>query len=183
MAGQSIILMGVSSCGKSSVGAAVAQALGAKFIDGDDLHPRANIQKMAGGSPLNDEDRAPWLERLNDAAYSLTHKNETGLIVCSALKRRYRDRLREGNPNLIFLFLDGEFELILKRMQARAGHFMPVSLLRSQFDALERPGADETDVLRVEIAGHFELVVEQCIAAIQGRVPSAAIPSPEGIQA
>jgi len=172
MAGQCIILMGVSSCGKSSVGAAVAKALGAKFIDGDDLHPRANIQKMAGGTPLNDEDRAPWLERLNDAAYSLVHKQETGLIVCSALKRRYRDRLRDGNPSLAFLFLDGEFELVRERMQSRAGHFMPVSLLRSQFDALERPGEDETDVLRVDISSPFEQVVEQCIAAIKGLQPS-----------
>ena len=144
-----IILMGVSGCGKTSVGSALAQALGAKFIDGDDLHPRANIQKMAGGSPLNDDDRAPWLARLNDAAYSLAHKNETGIIVCSALKRRYRDRLRDGNANLRFLFLDGEFELILARMQARAGHFMPVGLLQSQFEALERPADDESDVLRI----------------------------------
>ena len=159
MAAQSIILMGVSGCGKSSVGAALARSLGAKFLDGDDLHPRANIQKMAGGTPLNDDDRAPWLERLNDAAFSLKHKNETGIIVCSALKRRYRDLLRQGNPHLKFVFLDGEFELILGRMQARAGHFMPVTLLQSQFEALERPGEDETDVLRVDIAGSFEQVV------------------------
>jgi gluconokinase len=183
MAGQCIVLMGISGCGKSSVGAAVARALGAKFIDGDDLHPRANIQKMAGGSPLNDADRAPWLERLNDAAYSLGHKNETGLIVCSALKRRYRDRLRDGNPNLIFLFLDGDFELILGRLRSRSGHFMPLSLLRSQFEALERPAADETDVLRVDISGDFEQVVEQCVAAIQGITQSAPIPSLGGMQA
>jgi len=168
MAAQSIILMGVSGCGKSSVGAALARSLGAKFIDGDDLHPRANIQKMAGGSPLNDDDRAPWLERLSDAAFSLKHKNETGIIVCSALKRRYRDRLRQGNPHLKFLFLDGEFELILGRMQARAGHFMPVTLLQSQFEALERPAADEADVLRVEIGGSFEQVVTDSLACLQG---------------
>lgn len=168
MAGQSIILMGVSGCGKSSVGSALAQALGAKFIDGDDLHPRANIQKMAGGSPLNDDDRAPWLARLNDAAYSLAHKNETGIIVCSALKRRYRDRLRDGNANLQFLFLDGEFDLILARMQARAGHFMPVGLLQSQFEALERPADDESDVLRIDISGSLGQVVENCLVALQG---------------
>ncbi len=87
MTGRSFILMGVSSTGKSSVGAALAQALSAKFIDGDDLHPRNNILKMASKQPLNDEDRAPWLERIRDAAFSLEQKNETGIIVCSALKK------------------------------------------------------------------------------------------------
>lgn len=167
MAGRSIIIMGVSGCGKSSVGAAIAGALGAKFIDGDDLHPRANIQKMAGGHPLDDDDRAPWLERLNDAAYSLRHKNEIGLIVCSALKRRYRDRLREGNPDMLFLYMQGSFEVILERLKARAGHFMPTDLLKSQFDALEEPAADEADVLAIDINGSFEQVVERGVDALR----------------
>ncbi|MFC3394442.1 gluconokinase [Brenneria rubrifaciens] len=168
MAGQSIIIMGVSGCGKSSVGAAIANALGAKFIDGDDLHPRANIQKMAVGHPLDDDDRAPWLERLNDAAYSLRHKNEVGLIVCSALKRRYRDRLREGNPEMIFLYMKGDFEVILARLNARAGHYMPTSLLKSQFEALEEPAADETDVFSIDISGSFDQVVDRGVAALRG---------------
>jgi len=167
MAGQSIILMGVSGSGKSTVAAALAQAINAKFIDGDDLHPRANIQKMASGEPLNDDDRAPWLLRLNDAAYSLRHKNETGIIVCSALKRRYRDALREGNEGMIFLYLKGSYEVILSRLQARAGHFMPKDLLKSQFDALEEPGEDETDVLRVNIDHSLDGVVERCITALE----------------
>ncbi len=167
MAGQSIIIMGVSGCGKSSVGAAIANALGAKFIDGDDLHPRANIQKMASGQPLDDTDRAPWLERLNDAAYSLRHKNEVGLIVCSSLKRRYRDRLRQDNPEMVFLYMKGSFDVILERLKARAGHFMPTDLLKSQFDALEEPTADETDVVSIDIDGSFDDVVARGLAALR----------------
>ena len=167
MAGQSIIIMGVSGCGKSSVGAAVAHALGAKFIDGDDLHPRANIQKMASGHPLDDNDRAPWLERLSDAAYSLQHKNEVGLIVCSCLKRRYRDRLRQDNPDMLFLYMKGSFEVILARLKARAGHFMPTELLKSQFDALEEPTAAEPDVLSIDIDGSFDQVVARGVTALR----------------
>ncbi|SQI44219.1 Thermoresistant gluconokinase [Leminorella richardii] len=166
MAGQSIVIMGVSGCGKSSVGAELARRLGAKLIDGDDLHPKANIQKMADGHPLNDDDRAPWLERLNDAAYSLRHKNEVGFIVCSSLKRRYRECLRKGNPEMIFLYMKGNFDVILSRLKARAGHYMPTELLQSQFDALEEPGVDEKDVLHVDINGSFDDVVERGMAAL-----------------
>lgn len=167
MAGKSIILMGVSGSGKSTIGAAVAREIKAKFIDGDDLHPRANIQKMASGQPLNDDDRAPWLQRLNDAAYSLNHKNESGIIVCSALKRRYRDLLRKDNDNMVFIYLKGSFEVILARLQARSGHFMPTDLLKSQFDALEEPGADEKDVVCVDIDTDVESVVDRCVAALK----------------
>lgn len=167
MAGKSIILMGVSGSGKSTIGAAVAREIKAKFIDGDDLHPRANIQKMASGQPLNDEDRAPWLQRLNDAAYSLNHKNESGIIVCSALKRRYRDLLRQDNDNMVFIYLKGSFETILARLQARSGHFMPTELLKSQFEALEEPGIDEKDVICVDIDTDVEGVIGRCIAALK----------------
>lgn len=167
MAGKSIILMGVSGSGKSTIGAAVAREIKAKFIDGDDLHPRANIQKMASGQPLNDDDRAPWLQRLNDAAYSLNHKNESGIIVCSALKRRYRDLLRKDNDNMVFIYLKGSFETILARLQARSGHFMPTDLLKSQFDALEEPTADEKDVVCVDIDTDIEGVVDRCVAALK----------------
>ncbi len=167
MAGKSIILMGVSGSGKSTIGAAVAREIQAKFIDGDDLHPRANIQKMASGQPLNDDDRTPWLQRLNDAAYSLNHKNETGIIVCSALKRRYRDLLRKDNDNMVFVYLKGSFDVILARLQARAGHFMPTDLLKSQFDTLEEPAADEKDVICVDIDTDIEGVVNRCVAALK----------------
>ncbi|ATM94056.1 putative gluconokinase [Yersinia frederiksenii] len=166
MAGRSIIVMGVSGSGKTTVGEAVARRIHAKFIDGDDLHPRANIQKMGSGHPLNDEDRMPWLERLSDAAYSLNHKNETGIIVCSALKRRYRDRLREGNPEMVFLYLKGSFDVIMGRLKARSGHFMPTDLLKSQFEALEEPGLEEPDVICVDIDADIDEVVARCVLAL-----------------
>lgn len=169
MAGHSIIVMGVSGSGKTTVGEAVARQIHAKFIDGDDLHPRANIQKMGSGHPLNDEDRMPWLERLSDAAYSLNHKNETGIIVCSALKRRYRDRLRDGNQGMVFLYLKGSFDVIMERLKARSGHFMPTDLLKSQFETLEEPGADEPDVICVDIDADVDEVVRRCVLALKGQ--------------
>lgn len=166
MAGKSIILMGVSGSGKSTVGAAVAREIQAKFIDGDDLHPRANIQKMSRGQPLNDDDRTPWLQRLNDAAYSLNHKNETGIIICSALKRRYRDLLRKDNDNMVFVYLKGSFDVILTRLQTRSGHFMPIDLLKSQFEALEEPESDEKDIICIDIDTDIEGVIKRCVAAL-----------------
>ncbi|MGL4713428.1 MAG: gluconokinase [Shewanella sp.] len=166
--GNSYVFMGVSSCGKSSIGAAVAKALETKFIDGDDLHPRANIIKMKSGSPLNDNDRTPWLERINDAVYSIEQKGEQGMIVCSALRRHYRDLIRQGNRKLTFIHLYGDFELVKARMLARTAHFMPIELLKSQFDTLEMPATDEADVIQVSIDGTFEEIVQRCINAING---------------
>ena len=166
-AGKSFILMGVSSTGKTSVGTEVAHRLGIKLIDGDDLHPRANIIKMGEGHPLNDEDRAPWLERIRDAAFSLEHKSEIGIIVCSALKKKYRDQIRDGNSNVKFLFLHGSYDVILERMRQRKGHYMKESMLKSQFETLEVPGADELDVISIDINAPFDEVVERCIQALQ----------------
>lgn len=165
--GKAFILMGVSSTGKTSVGTAVAQKLGLKLIDGDDLHPRANIIKMGSGQPLNDDDRHPWLERINDAAFSLEQKSEKGIIVCSALKKKYRAQIREGNADVKFLFLNGSFELVLERMKQRKGHFMKPEMLQSQFNTLEIPQADESDVIFIDIDGSFEEVVERCVAAVE----------------
>ena len=166
-AGKSFILMGVSSTGKTSVGTEVAHRLGIKLIDGDDLHPRANIIKMGEGHPLNDEDRAPWLERIRDVAFSLEHKSEVGIIVCSALKKKYRDQIRDGNSNVKFLFLQGSYDVILERMRQRKGHYMKESMLKSQFETLEVPGADEPDVISIDINAPFDEVVERCIQALQ----------------
>lgn len=166
MAGSSVIVMGVCACGKSTIGEHLASRLGRKFIDGDDLHPRANIQKMSSGQPLNDEDRAPWLERIRDAAYSLENKNEHGIIVCSALKKKYRDQIREGNSNVTFVFLDGDMDLILERMRMRKGHFMKENMVKSQFDALERPDG-EPQTLVVSIEGRIDDVVERAASQLQ----------------
>ncbi|OOF38130.1 gluconate kinase [Rodentibacter mrazii] len=165
--GKSFILMGVSSTGKTSVGTEIAQRLGIKLIDGDDLHPRANIIKMGNGYPLDDNDRAPWLERVRDAAFSLEHKSEVGIIVCSALKKTYRDLIREGNEGVKFLFLEGSFDLVLERMKQRKGHYMKTEMLKSQFDTLEVPGEDEPDVIHIDIDGSFEDVVQRCINALK----------------
>ncbi|QLB43039.1 gluconokinase [Mannheimia pernigra] len=165
--GKAFILMGVSSTGKTSVGTAIAQKLGLKLIDGDDLHPRANILKMANGTPLNDDDRRPWLERINDAAFSLEQKSEKGIIVCSALKKKYRDQIRAGNADVKFLFLNGSFEVVLERMKQRKGHFMKPEMLQSQFNTLEIPQADEPGVFFIDIDGSFEEVVERCVETVK----------------
>ncbi|EEX49636.1 thermosensitive gluconokinase [Pasteurella multocida] len=167
--GKSFILMGVSSTGKTTVGTAVAQRLGIKLIDGDDLHPRANIVKMSQGNPLNDEDRMPWLERIRDAAFSLEQKSEVGIIVCSALKKQYRDMIRDGN-DVTFIFLQGPFELVLERMKQRKGHYMKVEMLKSQFDTLEVPQSDEKDVIPISIEGSFDEVVERCVDALKAHL-------------
>ncbi|OBX03806.1 gluconokinase [Gallibacterium genomosp. 3] len=165
--GKSFILMGVSSTGKTSVGTEIVKQLGMKLIDGDDLHPRANIIKMRDGHPLNDEDRAPWLERIRDAAFSLEQKSEKGIIICSALKKKYRDQIREGNKDVKFIYLKGDFDLVLSRMQKRQGHYMKVDMLKSQFATLEEPLADEKDVIHIDINAPFETVVARCVAAIK----------------
>ncbi|MFZ3422760.1 gluconokinase [Vibrio harveyi] len=165
MAGSSVVVMGVCASGKTTIGEHLAKKLGRKFIDGDDLHPRANIQKMASGQPLNDDDRKPWLERIRDAAYSLESKNEHGIIVCSALKKIYRDQIREGNENVTFLFLDGSKELILERMRARQGHFMKENMVNSQFETLERP-EDEPRTIFVSIDATIEDVVSNAAELI-----------------
>ena len=138
------VIMGVAGCGKSTVGAAFAAVIGARFIDGDDLHPPPNVAKMASGKPLDDQDRAPWLVRVGQAL-----QGGAGPVVigCSALKRRYRDVIRQeaGKP-VMFLYLAGSHEVLLARMAARTAHFMPTSLLDSQLAALEPPTADEAAI-------------------------------------
>lgn len=170
MAGQCVILMGVSGTGKSTVGLALAQAMQAKFIDGDDLHPRQNIRKMASGQALNDDDRRPWLEHISDVIFSLEQKNESGVLVCSALKKRYRDQLRLGNNNVRFLWLKGDYNCVLDRLRQRQGHFMPEALLQSQFAALELPAEDEVDIIAVDIAAPVATLVSQSLLLLKNHV-------------
>lgn len=131
--------MGVSGCGKTTLGRALAARLNATFLDADDFHPEANVAKMRAGTPLNDEDRAPWLATLNDELRTRSEHGEPVVLACSALKRNYRAAISEGLPQARWIFLDGSFDLIAARMRERPNHYMPESLLRSQFDALERP--------------------------------------------
>lgn len=157
-----IVIMGVSGCGKSSVGAALAQRLGLPYRDGDDLHPAENVAKMAAGIALTDADRWPWLDRV---AQKL--RDEAPMIIgCSALRRVYRDRIREGAGGPVrFIHLAGDRDLIAGRMAQRQGHYMPPSLLDSQFAALEPPGPDEALTVSIDqplagiidrIAPHFK---------------------------
>jgi carbohydrate kinase (thermoresistant glucokinase family) len=128
--------MGVSGCGKTSLGTELATALDWPFFDADDFHPPENVAKMKAGQPLNDADRAPWLLRLSN----LLQANPHAVLACSALKERYRDVLEVGLPNLHFVHPHGAFEVIAARIEARSketGHYMPASLLQSQFEALE----------------------------------------------
>jgi gluconokinase len=133
--------MGVSGSGKSTVAIELARRLGVAFREGDDVHPPAKVAKMQAGQPLDDEDRAPWLAALN--AWMRAHR-DGGVVSCSALRRRYRDRLQEGLvPAPAFVLLDPPRAALEQRMAARSGHFMPVSLLDSQLATLERPETDE----------------------------------------
>lgn len=135
--------MGVTSTGKSLIGARLAKSLRGRFIDGDDLHPRANVEKMARGEPLDDADRWPWLDRVGRA---LALEEGPTVVACSALKRSYRDRIRTVAGDAIFVHLTGPRDIIATRMGERTGHFMPVSLLDSQLATLEPPSSGEASV-------------------------------------
>jgi len=134
-----VIVMGVSGCGKSTVGQALAASLGWPFFDADDYHPEGNIRKMANGLPLTDEDRAPWLERLRDVLASEHAAGRSAVLACSALKERYRDVLRTAAPEVRFVYLCGTRDEVLQLMSRRTGHFMKPGMLESQFAALEPP--------------------------------------------
>ncbi|MBP2168678.1 gluconokinase [Erwinia toletana] len=164
------ILMGVSGSGKSAVANQVSYQLKSAFLDGDFLHPRANIEKMAEGHALNDDDRRPWLQSLNDAAFAMQRTNDISIIVCSALKKSYRDILRQDNDNLSFIYLQGDFETIESRLKARKGHFFKPQMLVTQFATLEEPGANEPDVLVVDINHSLEEVVAATVATIEGAI-------------
>jgi gluconokinase len=141
-----LVVMGVSGCGKTSLGTELATALGWPFFDADDFHPEGNVAKMRAGIPLNDDDRAPWLQTLNALLQANTH----AVLACSALKAKYRLALQAGLPKLRFIHPHGKFEVITARIEARSretGHYMPASLLQSQFETLELcPEAVSVDI-------------------------------------
>ena len=160
-----IVIMGVSGCGKSSVGAALSGALGIPYRDGDDLHPPANVAKMRAGEALTDADRWPWLDRV---AQELASQAPV-IIGCSALRRVYRDRIRAGAGGPVcFVHLAGSRALIAARMATRSGHFMPASLLDSQFAALEPPEPDE-DAVTVDIDQPLDRLVSDILLQLNSR--------------
>jgi len=164
-----VIIMGVSGCGKSSVGAAMGGREGVPFLDGDDFHPTANVEKMRSGTPLTDDDRWPWLTILGKALFEAAAIDGRVFGACSALKRSYRDALTTaaGEP-ILFLHLDGPKELIAERMAARTGHYMPTGLLDSQIATLEPLGDDEF-AAKVDLSQTLEEILDECTRVIGSR--------------
>lgn len=176
-----VLTMGVSGCGKSTVGKLIASHLNLPFIEGDDFHPPANVAKMAAGNPLNDEDRQPWLEALGEVLAKAEEppKNETvrprnsknretrgAVLACSALKKSYRDTLRHSLQNeLLIVWLDGDRDVLLSRLQSRKEHFFPPHLLDSQLATLEPP----TGAIRIDIDQPLDAILAQAIQALSAR--------------
>lgn len=163
-----LIVMGVTGCGKTSVGALLAGRLGAVFMDGDDYHPEANVAKMAGGTPLTDEDRWPWLDRLGEVIEEAVAREGRVVLACSALRRVYRDRLANACTKApLFVHLSGDRGLIHGRMAARREHYMPVGLLDSQIATLEPIENDEHAIVT-----EIDAPVDQIVTRILGQLQS-----------
>jgi len=156
-----VLVMGVSGSGKNAIGEPLAQRLGWKFIDGDDYHPPENVKKMAAGIALQDEDRWPWLDRLN----ALLRKEKQAVLACSALKEAYRQRLLAGIADSAIVYLHGSFELIRRRVEQRKHRYMPASLLRSQFDTLEPP----VKAIDIDVSQDVERSVKTIVERLSAR--------------
>jgi gluconokinase len=159
----SVVVMGVSGSGKTTVGQALAERLSLPFTDGDDLHPEANVAKMAAGIPLTDDDRWPWLDAVGAA---LAHGAQ--VVACSALRRAYRDRLRAAAPGIALVLLDAPRDVLAARLTDRPGHFMPPALLDSQLQTLELPGPGE-EVLTVDATRPVGRLVDEIAAWLEER--------------
>jgi gluconokinase len=155
-----VIVMGVSGCGKSTVGRALASALPATFLDADDFHPPVNVERMRQGIALTDAERAPWLDALAARLAQARKQGEPVVLACSALKRSYRDALRKGAPALSLVYLTGSPALLAERITARPSHYMPPTLLPSQLATLEPPGADEHAITLDVAAATEDLVTD-----------------------
>ncbi len=160
------VVMGVSGCGKTTVGRALASHLNCSFYDADDFHPPKNVAKMGSGAPLTDLDRAPWLASLAALIREHLENGETAVLACSALKKRYRDQLRV-NQQVWFIYLEGNFDLIWQRMQARQNHYMKAEILHSQFETLEPP--DDEEAFNIPIDQAVDDILAQIIQAMLTR--------------
>lgn len=174
-----VVVMGVSATGKSSVASRLAERLGWDFVEGDDLHPPANVEKMREGVALTDADREPWLDLVNERARAEARAGDSSVITCSALRRTYRERLHDGVPALHFVHLHAPYAVLEPRMLQRRRHFMPTGLLRSQFETLEPLAADEDGTV-VDVSGTLDEVVDLALAAVRRRVAAAGAPGHDG---
>tara|TARA_R110002020_G_scaffold10961_16_gene41628 strand:+ start:2137 stop:2679 length:543 start_codon:yes stop_codon:yes gene_type:complete len=167
-----IIVMGVSSSGKSTIGAALGRALHAPFLDGDQYHPPANVEKMRAGTPLTDDDRWPWLEALSDALKQAADRKGVAVGACSALKRAYRDFItQKAGEAVLFVYLDGSRDVIGERMARRSHEYMPTSLLDSQFATLEVPDPASENTLVVPVTDSVDKIV-RTVVSTQGHLKS-----------
>jgi len=171
--------MGVSGSGKSTVAALLAAALGCQFQEGDDLHPRENVEKMRGGTPLTDADRMPWLHKIAEEIDGWRARGECGVLTCSALKRSYRDIIIGDRHDVALVYMKGSRELIHERMVARHEHFMPVALLDSQFATLEEPTPDEHPII-VDIRGKPADIAHEIVRQLENRQHQTDSPAPAG---
>jgi gluconokinase len=160
-----VIVMGVSGTGKTTIARGLSTVLGWEFAEGDGFHPEANVAKMRDGHPLTDEDRWPWLEAIGDWITGKEGRGESAVVTCSALRRAYRDLLRTGRPHVRFLHVTAPSDVILDRMEHRAGHYMPPSLLRSQLATLEPLGDDEPGA-SITNEGSAAEVLDRALAAL-----------------
>jgi gluconokinase len=157
-----IVVMGVAGSGKTTIGEKLAEQLGWAYEDGDGFHPKANVEKMSAGQPLTDDDRWPWLQAIADEIDQVCSHRGHVVISCSALKRAYRDVLVHGRGDVRIVYLDGTQDLIARRLAARKGHFMPPTLLESQFKTLQPPAADENPIT-VSIDARVEAIVADIV--------------------
>jgi len=160
-----VVIMGVCGAGKTEIGRRLAEALDWTFLDADDFHPPANVEKMRTGTPLTDTDRWPWLDALAAALQDATAGRGNIVLACSALARRYRDRLGLPHPCIRLVHLDDAGDVIRQRMKRRTGHFMPTALLDSQLTILERPAADERPII-VDVASEPDTIVRSILASL-----------------
>jgi carbohydrate kinase (thermoresistant glucokinase family) len=172
-----VVVMGVSGSGKSTLAALLAVALGCRFQEGDDLHPRENVEKMSTGTPLSDADRLPWLRKIAEKIDGWRARGECGVVTCSALKRSYRDIIIGSRHDVVLVYLKGSRELIHQRMIARHEHFMPVALLDSQFATLEEPAPDEHPII-VDVGGKPAEMVQESVRRLEDRQRETGEPAP-----
>ncbi|MDF3045237.1 MAG: gluconate kinase [Ornithinibacter sp.] len=163
-----VVVMGVSGCGKSTVAKGLSESLGWEFVEGDDFHPDTNVAKMRSGTPLTDEDRWPWLESIGEWISGKERAGESAVVTCSALRRAYRDLLREGRPHVRFLHVTAEPDILFDRLRERSGHYMPSSLLASQLATLE-PLADDEPGVTISNEGSAAQVLDRALVALARR--------------